>query len=200
MADTKISALSAASTLGGTEVAPVVQSGSTVKATMTQIQTYARGTDLAAIAGLSPSNDDVIQRKAGAWTNRTMAQLVADLQGTGISSATAEAGYRGIPQSSKSADYTLVAADNGTHIFHPASDANARTFTIPANGSVAFPLGAAVTFINRSASNVTIAITTDTLTLSPGGTTGSRTLAQYGMATAIKIGSTEWMISGTGLT
>lgn len=35
--------------------------------------------DLTAIAGLSPSNDDVIQRKAGAWTNRTLAQLAADL-------------------------------------------------------------------------------------------------------------------------
>jgi hypothetical protein len=35
--------------------------------------------DLTAIAGLSPSNDDVIQRKSGAWTNRTMAQLASDL-------------------------------------------------------------------------------------------------------------------------
>lgn len=35
--------------------------------------------DLTAIAGLTPSNDDVIQRKAGAWTNRTMAQLASDL-------------------------------------------------------------------------------------------------------------------------
>lgn len=39
--------------------------------------------DLAAIAGLSPSNDDVIQRKAGAWTNRTIAQLIADLAALG---------------------------------------------------------------------------------------------------------------------
>lgn len=39
--------------------------------------------DLTAIAGLSPSNDDVIQRKAGAWTNRTMAQLIADLAALG---------------------------------------------------------------------------------------------------------------------
>jgi uncharacterized cupin superfamily protein len=36
--------------------------------------------DLAAIAALSPSNDDIIQRKSGAWTNRTLAQLLADLQ------------------------------------------------------------------------------------------------------------------------
>jgi hypothetical protein len=35
--------------------------------------------DLTAIAGLSPSNDDIIQRKSGAWTNRTLAQLKADI-------------------------------------------------------------------------------------------------------------------------
>jgi hypothetical protein len=35
--------------------------------------------DLLAIAGLTPSNDDVLQRKAGAWTNRTPAQLKTDL-------------------------------------------------------------------------------------------------------------------------
>lgn len=35
--------------------------------------------DLTAIAGLSPTNDDLIQRKAGAWTNRTPTQVTADL-------------------------------------------------------------------------------------------------------------------------
>lgn len=35
--------------------------------------------DLDAIAALTPTNDDVLQRKAGAWTNRTMAQLRTDL-------------------------------------------------------------------------------------------------------------------------
>lgn len=35
--------------------------------------------DLTAIAGLSPSNDDILQRKAGAWTNRSPAQLKTDL-------------------------------------------------------------------------------------------------------------------------
>jgi len=43
--------------------------------------------DLTAIAGLSPSNDDVIQRKAGAWTNRTPAQLIADLGALGTTFA-----------------------------------------------------------------------------------------------------------------
>lgn len=35
--------------------------------------------DLTAIAALAPPDDDVIQRKAGAWTARTMAQLKSDL-------------------------------------------------------------------------------------------------------------------------
>lgn len=39
----------------------------------------AADSDLTTIAGLSPSNDDVLQRKSGAWANRTLAQLKTDL-------------------------------------------------------------------------------------------------------------------------
>jgi len=35
--------------------------------------------DLTTIAGLTPTNDDVMQYKAGAWANRTLAQLKTDL-------------------------------------------------------------------------------------------------------------------------
>jgi hypothetical protein len=31
------------------------------------------------------------------------------------------------------------------------------------------------------------------------GTTGSRTLTEHGMATAVKVASTTWYISGNGL-
>jgi len=113
---------------------------------------------------------------------------------------TNEVGYKNIPQNSQSAAYTLVLADAGKHIFHPSGDANARTFTIPANSSVAYPIGTAITFINMTSQVVTIAITTDTMYLSSAGTTGSRSLAQYGSATAIKMTSTTWLISGSGLT
>ncbi len=109
-------------------------------------------------------------------------------------------GFRNIPVNSQSAAYTAVLADSGKVIFHPSTDANARTFTIPANSSVAYPIGTAITFINMTAEVVTIAITTDTMYLSSAGTTGSRSLAQYGSATAIKMTSTTWLISGSGLT
>jgi hypothetical protein len=39
----------------------------------------AHSADLTAIAALSPSNDDILQRKSGAWTNRTPAQFKSDL-------------------------------------------------------------------------------------------------------------------------
>jgi hypothetical protein len=109
-------------------------------------------------------------------------------------------GFRNIPINSKSAAYTTVLADSGKVIFHPSTDANARTFTIDSNANVAYPLGTAITFINMTSQVVTIAITSDTMYLSNTGTTGSRSLGQYGSATAIKMTSTTWLISGSGLT
>ena len=149
------------------------------------------------------------QTGAGATSfiaNGTSGQVLTS-NGTSVSSwtsagdATTNIGFLNIPQNSQSAAYTLVLADSGKHILHPSADTTARTFTIPANSSVAFPIGTAITFINQNGAGVvTIAITTDTMRLSPAGTTGSRTLAANGSATAIKITSTEWLISGSGLT
>jgi hypothetical protein len=108
------------------------------------------------------------------------------------------AGYMGIPQSTAATtgSYTIVAADAGEHIYTTAT----RTITIPANASVAFPVGTAISFVAATGATVTIAITSDTLILAGPGTTGSRTLAPFGMATALKITSTSWIISGNGLT
>ena len=116
-------------------------------------------------------------------------------------SVSANIGYLEMPQNSQSAAYTCVMSDSGKHIYHPSADTTARTWTIPANSAVAYPIGTALTFVNdTSAGTVTIAINTDTLVLAGAGTTGSRTLAANGVSTAIKVTSTRWIISGTGLT
>ena len=110
-------------------------------------------------------------------------------------------GFRNTPINSQSAAYTLVLADSGKTILHPSADTTARTFTIPANSSVAYPLGTVLTFVNQNGAGVvTIAITSDTMRLAGAGTTGSRTLAANGVATCVKLTSTEWIISGNGLT
>ncbi len=140
------------------------------------------------LAGITLTTPDIGTPSAGALTNCT-----AD--------GTNAVGFKTIPQNSQSTDYTLVLADSGKHILHPSADTTARTMTIPANSSVAYPIGTALTFVNQNAAGVmTIAITTDTMRLAGAGTTGSRTLAANGIATALKLTSTEWIISGTGLT
>jgi hypothetical protein len=112
-------------------------------------------------------------------------------------------GFRNIPQNAQSGSYTMVLADSGKHIYHASGD-GAATYTIPAASSVAYPIGTAITFINLSATSISIAITTDTMYLSSAGTTGTRTLAQYGSATAIKVSGVSssgiWVISGSALT
>ena len=145
---------------------------------------------------------------SGAAVFATSPTLVTPVLGTPssgtLSSCTVDGtngvGYINIPQNSQSAAYTLVASDAGKHIFHPSTDANARTFTIPANSSVAYPIGTAISFVNMTSQVVSIAITTDTMYLAGTGTTGTRSLAQYGTATALKMTSTTWIISGAGLT
>lgn len=103
-----------------------------------------------------------------------------------------------IRQNQQDANYTLVLTDAEKHIYHTSG--SAHTWTIPANASVAYPVGTAITFVNDGAGVVTIAITSDTLVQAGTGSTGSRTLAQYGLVTAIKVTTTRWFISGSGLT
>jgi hypothetical protein len=125
--------------------------------------------------------------------NLTDFTVTAGTTSTGASGV----GYMGLPQNATTTgSYTIAAADAGKHIYSTAT----RTVTIPSNASVAMPIGSTIVFVAGSGATVTIAITTDTLLLAGPGTTGSRTLAAFGMATAVKITSTSWIISGNGLT
>jgi hypothetical protein len=127
----------------------------------------------------------------GTGTTGTTVNLTVD--------GTDAVGFRNIPQNAQTGNYTMVLADSGKHIYH-ATAAGAATYTIPANGSVAYPIGTAITFVNMSTTSISIAITTDTMYLAKDGTTGTRTLANYGSATALKLTSTTWLISGSSLT
>ena len=110
-------------------------------------------------------------------------------------------GSSGIPQVSKSTAYTTILTDANKHIYHPSADTTARIWTIDSNANVAYDIGTAITFVNDVSSGaLTIAITSDTLVYATDGTTGSRTIAAEGVATALKVTATRWIISGVGLT
>jgi hypothetical protein len=169
-----------------------------LKGNGTAISAATAGTDY-----VTPTGTETLTNKTLTSPTLTTPVLGTPSSGT-LSSCTVDGtdavGFRNIPISSKSTAYTTVLADSGKVIFHPSTDANVRTFTIDSNANVAYPLGTAITFINMTSNVVTIAITTDTMYLSSAGTTGSRSLAQYGSATTIKMTSTTWLISGSGLT
>jgi hypothetical protein len=107
-------------------------------------------------------------------------------------------GYLGLPQSATATTATLAIGDAGKHVYVTTAS---QTITIPANGTVAYPIGTTLTFIaGPSATTVSIAIATDTMRLAGGALTGTRTLAANGMATAVKVAATTWYINGVGLT
>jgi hypothetical protein len=127
------------------------------------------------------------------------ASAFSGLASNGTTSTTAASvGYIGMPQNTTATSYTLVAGDQGKHRYITATG---QTITIPANTTVDFPIGTAIGFIaGPSATTVSIAITTDTMYLGGTGTSGTRTLAAYGMATVVKVANTTWFINGSGLT
>lgn len=122
----------------------------------------------------------------------------ADLHGDGLDADAA--GFRGVPINSQSSNYTIVASDSGKMLLHPSGAGSGDTFTLDSNANVPFEVGTAITFVNMDSNTLEIAITSDAMYLAGAGTTGSRTLAQYGVATAVKLTSTSWIVSGTGLT
>ena len=112
-----------------------------------------------------------------------------------ITSTVNNVGFIGMPQNSQSTGYTVTPTDQGKQIYITSN----VTVTIPANSVTAFPVGTVLTFVTPFAVQATIAINTDSMIFMANGATGSRLLAQWGLASAIKVASTTWYINGAGL-
>jgi hypothetical protein len=95
------------------------------------------------------------------------------------------------------ADYTAV-LDDQYQVLVPMNKATAVAFKIPTNASVAFPVGTAITVLNKGVGAVTIsAVTSGTTTvLSAGAVAASPTLAQYKTAVCIKTATDIWYVVG----
>lgn len=99
--------------------------------------------------------------------------------------------------SDQTADYTAV-LDDAYQTLVPMNKATAVAFKIPTNASVAFPVGTAITVLNKGAGAVTIsAVSSGTTTvLSAGAVAASPTLAQYKTAVCIKTATDTWYVVG----
>ena len=131
---------------------------------------------------------------AGAFTTVTASSTVTAtgaVSGSAVSDSLSN--VRNIPQTSKSAPYTLVATDNGQCVVTNSG------VTVPAS---VFAAGNVVTVYNNSGSTITITQGSG-LTLQFAGqstsTTGNRSLALYGISTVLFLSASSAVITGAGL-
>jgi len=151
---------------------------------------------------VSALNVDTDLKVGGAGTNSTLTVSGEISAGSVVDSTSLTAakgiGYTGMPQLlNNAANYEIKAADAGKHIYNTYNGGN---IVIPSNNQVLFPIGTSLAIVNKAGVTSTISISLDTLAQSGTGTTGTRTLGPYAMATILKVGPQLWMISGVGVT
>lgn len=153
-------------------------------------------TDLTAIAALTPSNDDLLQRKAGAWTNRTPAQVKTDLAltssdvGLGNVTNTAQTQAAIVPNTAPAAGAILVGNAGGTAYAPVAASGDATLASTGAvtlatvNGNVGtFGSATQASVVTVNAKGLVTAASNATVTPAVGSITGLGT----GVATALAV-------------
>ena len=203
MADLKISQLPAATVpLAGTEVLPIVQSGTTKQVTVDNLTT---GKAISATTVNATTFDTNVAAAAVTLAGTTLAadgtdaniSLTLTPKGTGIvtTAATYNDGagkLRAIPQSgaAKTTTYTLATTDVGEFI----EIGSGGTITVP---NATFSAGDAVVLFNNTSSAITITCSITTAYL--GGTDADKatvSLATRGVANVLFISGTVCVLTG----
>jgi hypothetical protein len=202
MADLKISQLPAATTpVAGTEVLPIVQTGTTTKVSIADLTvgravtatTFLGGLDTNVVAaGLTVTGTTV-----AADGTDTNIDLTLTPQGSGVvtTAATYSDGggkLRAIPQSgsAKTASYTLAIGDVGKFIEVGASG----SITIP---DATFAAGDVISIFNNTSGDITITCTITTAYIAGADSDeASVDLATRGVCTILFISGTVCVISG----
>lgn len=153
----------------------------------------ATGISVFTAASQSAARSALAAAASGANTDITALDQDVTITATGTIAADS-IGYRGLPQNAQTGAYTLALSDAGKQVANTTGG-----WVIPANASVAFPVGTTIVLYNNSGSSQNVSITSDTLRLAGTTTTGTRPLAAYGLATCVKVASTTWVISGAGV-
>lgn len=127
----------------------------------------------------------------GGTVNHTLTSTPTVLTATSI-------GFRGIPVQTVNASQTFALTDAG-NMYRQTSSTN-RTYTIPTNTAVAFPVGTVIMIRNTGTGTVTITPAGGVSLRQAGASgSGSVSMAQWGIASLTKEATNDWLITGSGL-
>lgn len=144
-------------------------------------------------AQMFANNGAALQKTGGTMTG----DIVLDTAEASTSSEVA--GYKGLPNIAITGDYTPGLSDAGKAVVHTGS---LHTFTIPANASVAFPVGTIINVVNDPTSSGNLNLTRAggvSLYLVPLTTDANRAITAGGWCALHKIGTNKWLVSGGGV-
>lgn len=178
-----------ASLVGAGTVTSVAANGGTTGYAITGGPITGAGTFTLEVDDAATVRTEIEAAKSGANTDITSLEQDVAIAESGTAAANT-IGFRGMP--------VVTLASGGTLDLTHASKTiyTGGNITIPANASVAFPIGTMIEISNSTNATVTVSITSDTLRQSGTTNTGTRTLAVYGDCVIKKRTSTLWHIIG----
>ena len=156
--------------------------------------TGSRGVADVYVSSISAGTGTTITTSTGAVT-MYIGQAVGTNNDVTFNSVSDVAGnLRSIPIRSTSTSYTLTSADNGQVV-----SITTGSVTVPAN-VFASPYGQTISIYNNTVTTMSV-LAGANVTLRLAGTlsTGTRTLARYGIASVMAVSSNTFVISGAGL-
>lgn len=181
-------------TTGGSYTVTIASGGGGTSVTVDRSQnttifcdgTNVRLSSTTATATLPGANTQVLYNNSGAFG--ASANLTFD--GAYLSDSIGM--LRNVPVNAQTSSYTLQSADNGKLI-----DITTGGVVVP---NSTFAAGNTVTIYNNSGSSQTVTPAGGvTITLVNSGTTGSRTLSAYGLATIACLSANNFIITGSGV-
>ncbi len=153
------------------------------------------------------ANTSTLSLFANTATFSLFATTATDVDGGSVrgsvvngTTSTTQVGYLVVPQIriDNTSTYTLTLDDQGKHVYCVTS--SSQTIIIPPYASVNFPIGTAVTILQRGTGTVSINTGTGVVLVFAGTEEeGNRTLLNSGMTTLINVENDVWFISGTGI-
>ena len=159
---------------------------------------YVEGT--ATVSGTTLTmTSDVSVGTTGPYTNWTFS--IAGLQG--IQGPQGTQGIQGIQgttlalRNAQTTNYTIVPGDSGLIV--SSTGTGTQYLSIPTNAAQAITIGSQIHFVGMSTGTYTIqAVTSGTTSIQSTGATVAKPVlrAQYAMATAIKLATDAWIVTG----